>query len=55
MEGAGKSFDPALVDLFLERVVKLSTAGGNPARIAGNANGGLARAAMAAGGRLLSA
>jgi putative nucleotidyltransferase with HDIG domain len=49
MEGAGKSFDPALVDLFLERVVKLSTPGG------GNANGGVARAAMAAGGRLLSA
>jgi putative nucleotidyltransferase with HDIG domain len=55
MEGAGKSFDPALVDLFLERVVKLSTPrGGNAAREGGTPNGGLARA-LAAGGRRLSA
>ena len=48
MDGSGKLFDPALVDLFLERVVKLSTPGG------GGAGDGIARA-MAAGGRLLSA
>ena len=30
LEGAGKAFDPALVDLFLERVVKLPTSHAGP-------------------------
>ena len=52
MDGSGKQFDPALVDLFLENVVKLSPDGGTPRP--GNADGGLSRAALA-GARLLSA
>jgi putative nucleotidyltransferase with HDIG domain len=53
MDGSGKQFDPALVDLFLQRVVKLSNQGGGGA--ADRRNDDIARAALAAGGLRISA